>query len=392
MHNTEININIKLDISKCIQQYDKIFPHKEYCLKGYISYDDKNGYFFDYNFKSCKDNLKWIRYSGNKYTYINSELLNNCKPILLFYEAIDEKKIQKEKIDYEGKKNNPNTQIQNPPFIPNNGRNMPIQNSNFGNVNNNNMNNNNMPSNNMNYNNMQNNNMNNNMFNNNMNNNNNINNNANQMQNNIMFNNANNMMNNNMNQQINMNSPNNSMMQGFMNNPMMMNNINNQQMFQMQQVNQMQQIQLQQQQLLQAQQMFQIQKQQIENQQQNMLNNCNNILDSMEENKKNNENNNLMNPFNDKNNIKLIFELVDEKKKDKVLYETTMYVTKTKKMNEIFEGYYSKWLKKKEDKFIKQFFFNDNEIPSTSTQTAEELNLKNDSKIKAIKYKDVAIK
>jgi hypothetical protein len=92
MHNTEININIKLDISKCIQQYDKIFPHKEYCLKGYISYDDKNGYFFDYNFKSCKDNLKWIRYSGNKYTYINSELLNNCKPILVFYEAIDDKK------------------------------------------------------------------------------------------------------------------------------------------------------------------------------------------------------------------------------------------------------------------------------------------------------------
>jgi hypothetical protein len=367
-HKTEINLDIKLDITNCILHNDKIFPNKEFCLKGYIGYDEKNGYFFDYNYKSCKDNLKWIRYSNNKYTYINSDFLNNCKPILVFYEAIDDKKKKEVKpINNTIQNTNLNSQMQNSPFIQNNGRNMPIQNSSFGNANNNSMNNNmnnNMINNNMLNNNMNNNNMNNNMFNNNMLNNN-INNNTNQMSNN-MFNNPNNMINNNMNQQFSNNFLNNAMMPGLMN-PMMMNAFNNQGIYQMQQN------------------MFQqISKQQLENQQQNRIKVCNEILDSME---KKAQNPNIKNPNNEEDNIKLNFQLIDEKKLNKIESETIMYMKKTEKMNEIFEKYLTKLQSKKEDNLIKKLIYKDNEISTTSTQTVEELNIKNDSKIKAIKNK-----
>ena len=387
-HKTEINLDIKLDITNCILHNDKIFPNKEFRLKGYIGYDEKNGYFFDYNYKSCKDNLKWIRYSENKYNYINLEFLNNCKPILLFYEAIDDKKILKEKINYEANKIILKKQIQNQQLLQNNNNNIPNQNQNYGNANNNinnNMNNNMMPNNanNMNNINMMPNNMNhmnnnvmqnnaNAMMNNNMNNNM-MPNNANtmmnnNMNNNMMPNNANTMMNNNMNN----NACNNGMMQGF-NSMMMTNAFNNQRMMQMQMQHQMQiqqQMQMQQQILMQ---------QQMEKQKQD---NCNKVLEAMDN---KNINLNIMNPENDKNNIKLNFQLIEEKKKDNILSECIMCVKKTEKMNEIFGKYLSKLQVKKEDNYIKKFTLNNNEISMTSTQTAEELKLKNDSKIIAIK-------
>ena len=123
-------------------------------------------------------------------------------------------------------------------------------------------------------------------------------------------------------------------------------------------------------------------QQQMEKQKQNLVNNCNNILDSMGNNK---INPNINNPENDKDNIKLNFHLIEEKKKDKILSESIMYVKKTDKMNEIFGKYLTKLQVKKEDNYIKKFTLGDNEISITSTQTAEELKLKNDSKIIAIK-------
>ena len=221
-HKTEINLDIKLDITNCILHNDKIFPNKEFRLKGYIGYDEKNGYFFDYNYKSCKDNLKWIRYSDNKYNDINLEYLNNCKPILLFYEAVDDKIIMKERINYEANKISLNKQMQSQQFFQNNNQNMSNQNQKFVNANNNNMNNNNMMPNNINNMNNNNNMMPNKL--NNMSNNSMMPNNVNTMNNNNMFNNANNLMNNNMNnmnQQLNNNTCNNGVMQGIMNNMMM---------------------------------------------------------------------------------------------------------------------------------------------------------------------------
>ena len=123
-------------------------------------------------------------------------------------------------------------------------------------------------------------------------------------------------------------------------------------------------------------------QQQIEKQKQNLFNNCKEILDNTDNNK---INLNIINPENDINNIKLNFQLIEEKKKDNILSEYIMYVKKTEKMNEIFGKYLTKLQVKKEDNFIKKFTLNDNEISMTSTQTAEELKLKNDSKIIAIK-------
>jgi hypothetical protein len=101
-HNTEINLDINLDLSRYIKEIDKCYPNKRFILKGYISYDDQIGYFIDYNFKIDNDTFMWLRFNKDKYTQINNHLINNCKPILLFYEAIDDKlelKAEKEAIN-----------------------------------------------------------------------------------------------------------------------------------------------------------------------------------------------------------------------------------------------------------------------------------------------------
>ena len=274
----------------------------------------------------------------------NSKCYNNEEYYKMTFDYINEEELK----DKENKFNN------NSDYIDNNQKNINEPNPLINNSNNN-MSNNNTLNNNIFFNNM----FNNNMLNNN------INNNTNQMSNN-MFNNPNNMINNNMNQQFSNNFLNNAMMPGLMN-PMMMNAFNNQGMYQMQQN------------------MFQqIPKQQLENQQQNRIKVCNEILDSME---KKAQNPNIKNPNNEEDNIKLNFQLIDEKKLNKIESETIMYMKKTEKMNEIFEKYLTKLQSKKEDNLIKKLIYKDNEISTTSTQTVEELNIKNDSKIKAIKNK-----
>ena len=391
-HKTEINLDIKLDISNYIYKYDKVFPNKEFCLKGYISFDEKIGYFFDFNYKTYKDNFKWKRYSNEGYTDINIENINNIKPILLFYEATDASKIIKQKIE-----DSISAQIKT---LQNN-QNISNQGQNFVNINNNNMNNSNMSNNS----NQMCNNMNNPMSNNNnaYNSQNNMNNNMQNPMNNNMSNyqntmtNYNNMstgvnpMNNNMNQQFNNNSFNHQTMAM---NPMMQNNVNNQNILQMQkmqqfqqmkQIQQMQQIQ-QMHQMQQIQQQMQImQQQQMEQRQNALLQNCNDILNSVGQ----PTNNNLSKEV-DKNNIKIIFKLFEEGKEDEnnSLSSLDMYINKTEKMNSIFVKYMTKLQKKKEDNYIKKFTFNGQEISMTSTQSAEELQLKNNSSIKVIKNKN----
>ena len=194
-----------------------------------------------------------------------------------------------------------------------------------------------------------------------------------------------------MNQQFNNNSFNHQTMAM---NPMMQNNVNNQNILQMQkmqqfqqmkQIQQMQQIQ-QMHQMQQIQQQMQImQQQQMEQRQNALLQNCNDILNSVGQ----PTNNNLSKEV-DKNNIKIIFKLFEEGKEDEnnSLSSLDMYINKTDKMDSIFVKYMTKLQKKKEDNYIKKFTFNGQEISMTSTQSAEELQLKNNSSIKVIKNKN----
>ena len=117
---SEINVDINLNITNCIHPPMVENLHKEYILKGYISYDEGNGYFMDYNFKVGKNDFMWFRYSKGIYTQINNDCLNNCKPILIFYEAKDVKKPKQNKPPQNTINANPqnrmipNQQFQNP--------------------------------------------------------------------------------------------------------------------------------------------------------------------------------------------------------------------------------------------------------------------------------------
>lgn len=88
-HQTEINLDMELNISEYIYPDEKIYTNKVFILRSYISYDEQ-GYFIDYNFKN-DNNYTWTRYRNEKYEQINNYQLT-CKPILVFYEAIDNKK------------------------------------------------------------------------------------------------------------------------------------------------------------------------------------------------------------------------------------------------------------------------------------------------------------
>ena len=69
----------------------------KYILRGYIGYDGQIGYLSDYNFKIDDNNFIWTRYNNDKYTQINNQYLNNSKPILIFYEATDDRTANKQK-------------------------------------------------------------------------------------------------------------------------------------------------------------------------------------------------------------------------------------------------------------------------------------------------------
>ena len=335
-HNTEINLDINLDLSSYIKEIDKCYPNKRFILKGYISYDDQIGYFIDYNFKIDNDTFMWLRFNKDKYTQINNHLINNCKPILLFYEAIDDKlelKAEKEAINMRKQQIQINQYSQgNNQFV------QQIPSSNSMHINNN-------------------------------------------MNNIYNTNNMNTQMNNNYNNNF---TGNNNIMTGQMN-PMVnpMQTMNQQQIIQMmqqpmqpnmqQQMNQFQQ-NIQQQQFLQYQQQLN-----LRNCMQTILNSQGN--QSLNTASTNNQSN--QQPETSDNNINIYFCLVDENNQDDESKRLLIQAKKDDKMNEILKKYYTKLLS--DENSIKKFIFNGNEIPKTSTQTANELKFTEGCKVKAIK-------
>ena len=327
---TEINLDINLNISNYIHRIENIGCNEKFILRGYIGYEEQIGYFLDYNFKIDNSNFIWIRYNNDKYTQINNQYLNNSKPILIFYEATDDKTANKKK----SQPNNINIQ-------PNISSNQRVQNTNqsMGNYNINN------PAMNLNH------------INNTM-----------PVNNNNM---CNNMYNNNMNQQMQNNLFNSMQNQFGQMNPMMQtNSMSQQQIFQMNQ------------QIIQQQQMIQnmnLMKQK------NMQNQMNEILSqSKKVESANNPNTNKVN----ENNISINVFLVSESNQNDESSKLVMQITKDEKMNEIYKRYLGKLIKN--DNYIKKFIFNGNEISKTSTQTATELKFTNECKIKAIKNEEQA--
>ena len=338
-HNTEINLDINLDLSRYIKEIDKCYPNKRFILKGYISYDDQIGYFIDYNFKIDNDTFMWLRFNKDKYTQINNHLINNCKPILLFYEAIDDKlelKAEKEAINMRKQQIQINQYSQgNNQFV------QQIPSSNSMHINNN-------------------------------------------MNNIYNTNNMNTQMNNNYNNNF---TGNNNIMTGQMN-PMMnpMQTMNQQQILQMRQQQMQQNMQQQMnhefQQNIQRQQFLQYQQQQ----QQNLMNCMQTILNSQGNqslNTASTNNQSNQQPETSDNNINIYFCLVDENNQDDESKRLLIQAKKDEKMNEILKKYYTKLLS--DENSIKKFIFNGNEIPKTSTQTANELKFTEGCKVKAIK-------
>jgi hypothetical protein len=339
-HNTEINLDINLDLSSYIKEIDKCYPNKRFILKGYISYDDQIGYFIDYNFKIDNDTFMWLRFNKDKYTQINNHLINNCKPILLFYEAIDDKlelKAEKEAINNKLKQ-----QIQINQYSQGNNQFVQqIPRSNSMHINNN-------------------------------------------MNNIYSTNNMNTQMNNNYNNNF---TGNNNIMTGQMN-PMMnpMQTMNQQQILQMRQQQMQQNMQQQMnhefQQNIQRQQFLQYQQQQ----QQNLMNCMQTILNSQGNqslNTASTNNQSNQQPETSDNNINIYFCLVDENNQDDESKRLLIQAKKDEKINEILKKYYTKLLS--DENSIKKFIFNGNEIPKTSTQTANELKFTEGCKVKAIK-------
>ena len=329
-HNTEILLDDNLNLTSFIHPIDKIPTHKEFILRGYISYDESIGYFIDYNFKIDQKNFIWIRYNNNKYNQINNQYLNNCKPILLFYEAIDEK-VKKSDIN----------------MIP---QNMPNPNQPFQ-VNNNQMNGmSNMGS--------------------------------------VMQTNQINQ------QQMETQRQQQLQQQMQMQYQQQMEKQRQQQLQQQMQMQYQQQLetqrqqQLQQQMQMQYQQQMQMQYQQQLIQQQNFMNNMNQILSNsqklMPTNNTSDQNTNQQSN-NNNDNISVFFYLVSEDNpnqednSNKLLIQTKNEET----INSIFNKYLNKL--QKDEGYIKKLVFNGQEISKTSTQKVSEIPLVQNSKIKAFK-------
>ena len=329
-HNTEILLDDNLNLTSFIHPIDKIPTHKEFILRGYISYDESIGYFIDYNFKIDQKNFIWIRYNNNKYNQINNQYLNNCKPILLFYEAIDEK-VKKSDINMIPQ-NMPNP---NQPFQVNNNSMNGM--SNMGSV---------MPTNQINQ------------------------------------------------QQMETQRQQQLQQQMQMQYQQQMEKQRQQQLQQQMQMQYQQQLetqrqqQLQQQMQMQYQQQMQMQYQQQLIQQQNLMNNMNQILSNsqklMPTNNTSNQNTNQQsNNIND--NISVFFYLVSEDNPNQEDNSNKMLIqTKNEEtINSIFNKYLNKL--QKDEGYIKKLVFNGQEISKTSTQKVSEIPLVQNSKIKAFK-------
>ena len=342
---TEINLDFNLNIKDCLFKYPEIYPYEEFVLKGYISYDEQIGYFIDYNFKIDNDNFIWIRYNNDNYTQINNQYINNCKPILVFYESKSEKRPEPPK----PKKNqiNINQSMQNHNFAPNSNNNQVLLN-----------------------------------------------------QNNPNINNVGNMMNmtNNFQRNNNFGVNNYNMMGTGQINPMMpVNTMNPQNMMQMQQQQMQQTMQQQMQQQMQHQmQMQMIQQSQMQMQQhinmlnqQQLMNKANQILNPDNTNQSNNEVNSGNQNNADQNNINIIVHVVPESNMNDDQNKITMQIRKDEKINEIYQRLLCK-LVTEDQNYIKKIIFNNNEISKTSTQKASEVNFTHNCKVIAVKNEAAA--
>ena len=333
-HNTEINPDINLNLKNNLFKYPNIYPYEDFVLKGYISYDDQIGYFFDYNFKIDNDNFIWIRYNNDNYTQINNQYINNCKPILVFYEAKSDKRPEPPKTE----KNpiNMNQPIQTSHINPNNSQAI---------------------------------------FN----------------QNNPNIRNVGNMGNMNNNFQRNSFGMNNFNMMGTgpINQMMPMNTMNPQNMMQMQQHQmQMQMIQQSQMNMQMQQNMNLLNQQQLMNRANQILNSGDNINNAA--NSGNSGTGNSGNQNNDnQNNLNVIFYVVPESNLNDETNKIALQIKKEEKINEIYKKLLVK-LTTDNENYIKKIIFNNNEISKTSTQKASEFNFTNDCKVIAVKNEAVA--
>ena len=91
----DINIDLELDLSNCIYKNTQENNYTKYFLKSCICYSVsiENGYFVDYCIRNNSNSTIWYRFN-NEYNKIKNEEINNFEPILLFYEAQEEKKIE----------------------------------------------------------------------------------------------------------------------------------------------------------------------------------------------------------------------------------------------------------------------------------------------------------